>query len=340
VLCAPSDVIVERDVVGHYAPFAEGSPLEEYLKNPNSTFVEGLQLAIVLAHAVGVLHARGIAHGDLQADNLIVSRLGSVFRLYVIDIDNFNAVGMPAPPCIGHNLYMAPELRQAAATSHPAVPTILTDRYSLGVLMHEIILLCHVCAGNDATEADFQRAMTSGRWVQDPAAADRPAHGGGYPAEVLNADLGRLFRLAQSLNPLERPSAVHWEAELAKAFTAVYSCTACGGPCVIDVSKTSCPLCGGAFPHLTMHISGGSRSLPLSDGSTLIGRNDLGGSFKVSARHVIVRRIGPETWLESVGSNGTFRRSQSHWMRLPDKKSVLVQSGDCLRLGDIEVRLS
>ena len=35
--------------------------------------------------------------------------VGSVFQLHVIDLDNFNAPGMPPPLCIGHNLYMAME---------------------------------------------------------------------------------------------------------------------------------------------------------------------------------------------------------------------------------------
>jgi pSer/pThr/pTyr-binding forkhead associated (FHA) protein len=62
--------------------------------------------------------------------------------------------------------------------------------------------------------------------------------------------------------------------------------------------------------------------------------------MKASGRHAIFRRIGPETWIESQGSNGTYRWTGSGWARLPDRKRLLVQSGDRLRLGDVDVDLA
>ena len=341
VIYSPVDLVLKRDVVAHYTPFAMGNPLEDFLANPEATFIEAMQLAITLAHAVATLHRRGIAHGDLHAENLIVEHVGTVFRLRLIDLDNFGAPGLPNPPCVGHNLYMAPELRGALARGHEAVPTVETDLFALGVLMHEIILLRHLCAGNDATENEFQMAMCSGRWIQDPAAADRPkASVGGYPAEVLNADLARLFRSAVSLNASSRPSAEAWERELGRAFNAIYCCPSCGGPCVVDVSKTVCPLCKTPFPHLGIMVAATKRSIQLTSGATVICRGDLGGSHKASARHAVFRRVGPETWIESHGSNGSYRWNGSGWARLPDKKPVLVQSGDRLRLADVEIQVS
>ena len=145
-----------------------------------------------------------------------------------------------------------------------------------------------------------------------------------------------------SLDPTKRPSADVWEIELGKAYNSVFSCPHpdCGGPCVIDVSKVTCPICGKPFPHLTLKISGNGRVLPLTDGATVIRRADLCGSMKVSVRHAVFRRVGPETWIISTGSNGSYRGNGSGWIRLPDKKPVLVQSGDRLRLGDVEVQLS
>jgi len=341
VLCTPTDVLTRRNLVGHYTPFAPGQLLEEFLANPDSTFVDSLQLALTLAHAVAVMHARQIAHGDLHSENVIIDRVGSVFHVAVIDMDNYNAPGIPSPPCVGHNLYMSPELRAALAKKCPTIPTIRSDLFSLGVLMHEIILLRHVAAGADDTEGAFQKAMCSGRWLQDPAAADKPTGNlGGYPVEVLNADLQRLFRAALSLDPAERPSANAWELELGRAFNSVHCCPTCGGPCVIDASKVSCPLCKRSFPHLTLRIAANHSTIPLMHGATVVGRTELGGSQKVSARHAVFRRVGPETWLESTGGNGTYRWSGFKWIRLPDRKPLLVQSGDRLKLADVEVLLN
>lgn len=341
VLYAPVDLLNKRDMIGHYTPLADGHSLEEFLGNPNSTFIEEMQLAITLAHSVSVMHSHKIAHGDLHAENVIINRVGSVLKLHVIDLDNFNAPGVPPPACVGHNLYMAPELREALAKGQPALPTVDTDLFSLGVLMHEIILLRHPANGNDNTEAAFQQAMCSGKWLMDPASADRPdGHLGGYPSTVLNASLARLFRSAVSVDPVKRPSADLWETELGKAFNAIYCCPSCGGPCVIDVSKVACPMCGGAFPSLALRVNGRGGLINLTSGSTVIGRMELGGSPKVSARHAVFRRVGPETWLESTGSNGTYRWNGSGWIRLPDRKPLLVKAGDRLRLGDVEVNVN
>jgi serine/threonine protein kinase len=341
VLYTPSDVLTKRNLVGHYTPFAPGQSLEEYLANPDGTFVDSLQLALTLAHAVGVMHLRQIAHGDLHSENVIICRVGSVFHVAVIDMDNYNAPGLPSPPCVGHNLYMSPELRAALAKKQPAVPTRQSDLFSLGVLMHEVILLRHVAAGADDNEEDFQKAMCSGRWLQDPAAADKPTGNlGGYPVEVLNADLARLFRAALSLEPADRPSADTWEAELGKAFSSVYSCPACGGPCVIDASKVVCPICKRPFPHLTLRITANHSVIPLDHGATVIGRTQLCGSPKASMRHAIFRRIGPELWIESIGQNGSYRWSGSGWVKLPDGKPLLVQNGDRLKFADVEVLLN
>lgn len=339
-LRAPTDVIHRRDILAHYSPLAPGQSLEIFLASPNWTFIEGLQLAISLAHAVGVMHKRQMAHGDLHAENLFINRSGTIFQLFVIDMDNFNAPAVPPPPMVGQNLYLAPELRDALASGRPAVPDLYTDRFALGVLMHEIILLRHVAAGADANEADFQKAMCSGIWRQDPAASNKPsASQGGYPVEVLNADLARLFRSAMSLEPQKRPAPDAWERELGKAYNSIYCCPACSGPCVVDVSKTACPVCKRSFPHLVARTTDG-RTVSLDRGAVSIGRNELGGSTKVSALHAIFRRIGPETWIESLGGNGTYRWTGSDWIKLPDKKPILVQGRDRLRLGDVELELN
>jgi DNA-binding helix-hairpin-helix protein with protein kinase domain len=272
---------------------------------------------------------------------LFVNRVGSALHLYVIDLDNFNAPAVPLPPMVGQNLYLAPELRKALANREAAIPNIYTDRFSIALLLHEILLLRHVAAGADGNEADFQKAMCSGRWLQDPAAADRPSGNlGGYPAEVLNADLARLFRSALSLDPANRPSPGAWKSALGKAFNSLYCCPYCGGPCIVDMSKVVCPLCGRPFPHLTVRIVTTGQVFSLAHGTMVVGRAELGGSMKVSQRHAVFHRIGPETWLESHGRNGTYRWNGSGWSRLPDKKPLLVQSADRLRFGDVEVRLN
>ena len=72
----------------------------------------------------------------------------------------------------------------------------------------------------------------------------------------------------------------------------------------------------------------------------VVGSNDLGGSPHISHRHAVCRRLGPETWLESVGRNGTYRRCATQWIRFPDKRPILIQTNDRLRFANVETKVA
>jgi len=67
---------------------------------------------------------------------------------------------------------------------------------------------------------------------------------------------------------------------------------------------------------------------------------DLGGAHKVSARHAVFHKIGPDTWMTAVGSNPTFRLAGGKWIQLTNNMKLLVQKGDKLRFADVEVDLA
>lgn len=335
VLFPPIDSLTSNGSVGAFTPWAPGQDLEDFLANFNATLIECLQLGVAIAQAIKALHERQFVHGDLHPGNVRVDRQGSVLKPYVIDLDNFRSPGVPEPSLLGLKEYMAPELWHAMLNHKHAIPDARTELYALGVMIHEILLVKHPATGADQDEAQFLKAIHSG-WIQDPARADGVrGTTGGLPTEVLNADLMRMFR--GSLNPArrERPSAADWVAALVQALPLVFVCQNCGGPCLIDASKTKCPICRHRF---TLKLTGPFGQIPLRDASTVVGRSNLGGSSKVSMRHAVIRRHGPEYWLESVGQNGT-RRWASGWLRLPDGQPVLIRKGDRLKLADVEAQV-
>jgi serine/threonine protein kinase len=335
VLIPPIDMFSRNGLVGTYAPLASGQILEEFLVH-SATLVDNLQLGVALARAIQVLHEHQVVHGDLHAGNLIVRRDGSVLKAFLIDLDNFKAAGVPEPPCVGHELYMAPELRLALANHRPAVPDECSERYSLGVMLHEILLALHPASGADKDQHEFYNAMLSG-WMHDPARADRIRNAvGGLPIEVLNANLMRMFRRSLSRDRIGRPTAADWVSELSRALTLVFVCPRCGGPCLIDASKTVCPFERQPFPQLK--LLGAFGEITLQEAAMMVGRSNLGGSFNVSARHAILRRHGPEYLLESVGQNGTQRWANG-WIRLPDRQPVLIQKGDRLKFADVDAQV-
>jgi tetratricopeptide (TPR) repeat protein len=99
---------------------------------------ERLALFVELCAAVGHGHARGVIHRDLKPANVLVDRAG---RVKVIDFGIARIAGSGERPTahgdvLGTLAYMSPE---QAAGARDALDT-RSDVYSLGVLLHELLL--------------------------------------------------------------------------------------------------------------------------------------------------------------------------------------------------------
>ncbi len=166
ILKAPEDIYdkFKSNKLGHFTPMIPGQSLEEFLQNPVGSMIEKLKIALAITHAVDILHNLGIAHGDLQSNNilLVLKNGSSGFEVFIIDFDNFYVRGLPPPSCSGHKLYMPPECRNGG------IPFIKSDLFNLAVIMHELILLMHIATGFDSDEKQFEATMISGVWQHDP----------------------------------------------------------------------------------------------------------------------------------------------------------------------------
>lgn len=335
-LCGPVQFVRAGGSIGHVAPWASGILLEDFLAGPPRSFLEHVQLALSLAHVVDRLHGRQLAHGDLSARNLMVAPEGEVLRLCVIDLDNFAAPRQAPPPCLGQILYMAPEVHDGRST-----PDVATDLFSLAVLLHEILLLVHPFCPGAATPAEFQANLECG-WLHDPqnpiarGAADARS---GYDSRLLDEGLARLFRAGLGRDPGARPSAAHWVEGLSRALTHVFICPrdGCGYPTLVDPSKRDCPGCARPYP-LYRVVATGFQAV-VDAAAMPLGRAQLGDPT-VSNRHAVLRRLGPEAWLETLDSlNGTHAWTGASWSRLKPGARVLLRPGARFRLGSVELRV-
>lgn len=334
----PEDKFDTDSMIAHFTPYVGEKSVEELLENPEYNFSSALQLAIALSHSIQCLHDRGIIHGDLHSENLRVSSIDEVYELYIIDLDNIVAPSLPPPTKIGHCTYIAPELRQAMKQNKSANLSKESELYSLGVLLHEILLLQSPFNRYDKTEEEFDFATQFG-WIMDPASGSHKHDPelGGFPPTILNSNLLRLFRRALSPDPSKRPSALDWKKELLEVFHQwYYKCDGCGAPIIAEIGVNQCQICNQPFPHMIIEPRGTEIKIALNKASITIGRNQLGGSQKVSAQHAVFSRKGPATFIESIGRNGTFRWNGDSWTRLPDRKRLLVMENDILRFADTE----
>lgn len=142
-------------------PYIEGETLKEILKRTKEQVHRGdplhpigssvpalIRIFLNVCSAVGYAHSKGVLHRDLKPENIIVGKFGEVIILDwgladFIDLPENNGLdfkeGSPhltQPGKIpGTLLFMAPERAFGAKSS------ILTDIYSLGVTLYQILTL-------------------------------------------------------------------------------------------------------------------------------------------------------------------------------------------------------
>ncbi len=110
---------------------------------------EAAAWASAIAKAVSSVHRRGIAHGDLSPENVLIAGDGKVPRAWLIDFGAAHgAPGAPAPPRgAGTPEYTAPEILRGGS------PSPASDIYALGAILFEILCLRPPFVGDAAALA-------------------------------------------------------------------------------------------------------------------------------------------------------------------------------------------
>lgn len=334
-ICAPFETVTEGKLVGHIAPFVEGPTLLESLEEASLTYREVVDVALQIARLTQRIMNKGITHGDLQTQNFKIRRQYNRVQVFMIDLDNYLALGVPRPNMIGMTLYLAPEIRQKLKRDQRVCPTKESDLYAFGVLMHEVLLHFHPIAGFDQTIDEIDKSMLQG-WIYDPENEKSPENPHGYPVRILNPEITDLIRKSLSPKPSDRPNIDVWVMALENASQNVSECPSCRIPFISYAARTECP-----YEHeakgSTLQLENG-QEIQLKNLATVIGRQDLEGSAQVSRRHLIVRRIGLALYIESIGMNPTRLRRGDTWERLKNRTTTLLQPDDQLLVADTLIR--
>ncbi|MCH9031309.1 MAG: protein kinase [candidate division Zixibacteria bacterium] len=330
-ICAPFDTVTKNGLVGHVAPFVGGESLLEALENASLSFGEAFEVALQILVLIIKITDAGIVHGDLQTQNFIIRRDINGIRLFMIDLDNFTAKGVPRPKMIGMTLYIAPELRKCIGMKRSIHPTRESDLYSLGVLLHEILLSFHPIAGFDQTVEEIEKSMSQ-EWKYDPGNLNAPKNPHGYPARSLSPELVELFRDALSQTPNKRPSIESWVPALENATKNLLICSECQVPYVSYISRTECPF-GHRVNVSILRLENGAE-IRVDGFTTILGRKELGGSNRISRQHLVVRKIRNSLCVESIGKNPTFIREGIVWRTLNQNEFTELKPNDRLLVAD------
>lgn len=254
--------------------FASASNRSKYLPpEEKGSWLTHLRIALSIARAVRRLHAAGLAHSDLSYKNVLVDPVKG--RACVIDIDGLVVPDRYPPDVVGTPDFIAPEViaTQSLPRDDPArrLPSTLTDRHALAVLIYMYLLYRHPLRGgkthdpDDPTRDEELMMGTGALYVEHPgdpsnrvrakqlSAAQLPwGDPDRMPASLTGPYLAPLFQKAfiDGLHtPRDRPTPSEWEDALVRTTDLLQPCPAkCEmGWFVFDNTHSPrCPLCGTA----------------------------------------------------------------------------------------------
>ncbi len=232
-------------------------------------------MCIRIARAVKRLHAAGLAHSDLSYKNVLVDP--SSGKACIIDCDGLVVPGKYPPDVVGTPDFIAPEVMQTRTLKlgdpNRKLPSILTDRHALAVLIYMYLFNRHPLRGgkvHDIDDPNKDEELSMGAkalFIEHPTdRSNRPKIKSMAPSELPQGDPDKLpYKIAgpylKSLfdkafidglhDPMKRPTANEWEEALVKTTDLMQPCknTKCGyGWFVFDnTTQPRCPFCGTAY---------------------------------------------------------------------------------------------
>lgn len=245
-----------------------------------------LKLCLMISRAVRRMHSAGLAHSDLSYKNVLIDP--STGRACLIDLDGLVVPGKFPPDVVGTPDFIAPE---CVATSHldkhdpnRKLPSIVTDRHALAVLIYMYLLFRHPLRGDKVHAADTLKdeelAMgENALFIEHPTdTTNRIKLTNVKPSELPWKDISKLpyqitgpylsdlilRAFTEGLkDPNKRPTADEWENALVKTIDLLQPCsnTVCEQKWYVFDNKTKavCPYCktpfSGPLPVLNLYSS-------------------------------------------------------------------------------------
>ena len=228
--------IIEEPYVGYVMEkVKDHKPLNTYLipdkdmafsdwYNQGRGFRERIFIGYIIAKAFGELEKNNLSYCDISGSNILV-KIGKNASVKMIDVDNIYVAGKGPATVLGTPRYIAPEV-----VSRQKNPDVLSDNYSLAVILFELLRVGHPYISDDILDGtpEDEEAALAGKYdyVSDDNSTNM------LPADIVFTDkLKNLFYrcfVDGKRNRLVRPSAQEFEYALLEASNKVIKCPTCG----------------------------------------------------------------------------------------------------------------
>ncbi len=195
------------DRVGLWMEYVDGRTLHQLVVEDGRRFSpsEVAALGQTLCGAVAAVHAAGLLHRDIKAQNVMMAREG---RVALMDFGTGREQREGSEAVLaGTPLYLAPEVLTGAME-----PTVQADIYSVGVLLFFLLAGSYPVAGRDL--ADLRAAHERGeRRSLNSVRPDVPRRLRGVIERAIDPDAARRYPSAAALaTALGRVSTAPWKA--------------------------------------------------------------------------------------------------------------------------------
>jgi eukaryotic-like serine/threonine-protein kinase len=192
--------------------YVQGIPITDYCQAHGLSVDTRLKLFLQVCDAVSHAHANLIVHRDLKPSNILVTPTGEV-RLLDFGIAKLLDDNEPVP--------VHPRTEVRSFTLHYAAPeqvrgelvTTMTDVYSLGVVLYELLAGTKPYRLRRQTDAEWEQAILAVEPLKPSLAAQRstdggPVHNGRRQARRLSGDLDNIALKALAKLPEHRYASV------------------------------------------------------------------------------------------------------------------------------------
>lgn len=364
--------IVDRPYTGYVMDkVEEHKPLNSYLiQDKNMSFSEwynqglGLRerifIGYIIAKAFGELERSNLSYCDISGNNILV-RTDKAASIKMIDVDNIYVAGKGTATVLGTPRYIAPEV-----ISRQKNPDVLSDNYSLAVLLFELLRIGHPYISDDildGTPEDEEEALAGKyEYVNDENSTNM------LPANIVFTDkLKQLFErcfVKGKNNRIERPSAKEFEFALLEASNKLIKCPSCGAwhyPRKSGKVYDGCPWCDAdSKPKARLNFydvlteGGNYRTGRIADGSkqgklvnTYIlreGKNQIRSLYVLRYDDPSKDKLSADNFMTIAKNEAGYwaynefnkagivvlQYSTRKYIEIENKKALLLQNGDCI----------
>jgi TolB-like protein/Flp pilus assembly protein TadD len=297
--------------IGLWMELVKGRTLEQLLQSGRTfTVPDVTRIGVELCHAVSAVHAAGLVHRDIKAQNVMLEEGG---RLVLMDFGTGRELDDSTETHIaGTPLYLAPEVLSGGAA------TARSDVYSVGVVLFRLVTASYpVPAGN---LAELRRAHASGGGTDGRLdRSEIPARLRRVLARAIDPDPTRRYTdaaaLASALARLERVSTVRRVAYAAAGVAALAA--ALGGaysPGLREVLRSALAALAPVAKMQTIAV------LPFRNASSDAGNDDFIDGLTTE----VIRNLG--------GIDGLQVRSQTSSFFFKDRPRDLREIADQLQV--------